>query len=103
MSETQKTPELNRAQYAFYFFRGSFSLLKESIVRLICSTFRGIAVALLIMAFWKPLQAVGIFVLLFFISLIGSPVYIQPGFKNYCRGLCFWLRFLMTTPEELDE
>jgi hypothetical protein len=85
----------------FHFFRGLFRVSKRHGLIFLNSNFTVISVALLVLAFWHPLEAVGIFVLLFIISLAGAPVRIHPlTFKSLCKGCWTWFCFLMETPEE---
>jgi hypothetical protein len=85
----------------FYFFRGLYRNSKKHSLIFLNTNFNVIAIALLVLAFWHPLDAVTIFVLLFIISLAGAPVQIHPlTFKNLCKGCWTWLRFLMETPED---
>lgn len=76
--------------------------IRRFIVVLLCCNFNVISVALLIFAFWRPLQAVMIFALLFFITLVGSPVRISRPITvgKVWRGMWNWLRYLMATPQE---
>jgi hypothetical protein len=86
---------------AFHFFRGLYKISKRWIVILLNTNFREISIALVVLAFWHPLDAVLIFILLFIFSLTGSPVSIQRfTFKNVCYGCWNWLRFLMEPPTE---
>jgi hypothetical protein len=85
----------------FHFLRGLFRIARRYGLIFLNSNFNVISVALLVLAFWHPLDAVTIFVLLFIISLAGAAVQIRPlPFKNLCKGCWTWLRFLMETPEE---
>ncbi len=84
----------------FYFFRGLYRSSKRWTLIFLNTNFNIISVALLVLAFWHPLHAVSIFVLLFIITLTGAPVRMPKGFKGFCRGCWNWLRFLMETPQE---
>jgi hypothetical protein len=82
----------------FYFFRGLSRISRKAIFALLVNNFNVISVALVVLAFWRPLQAVELFVLLFVISLVTAPF----RFKNLFTfaGLWNWFRFLVANPEE---
>jgi hypothetical protein len=85
----------------FYFFRGLYRNSKKHSLIFLNTNFNVIAIALLALAFWHPLQAVGIFVLLFIITITGAPIRIHPlSFKNLCKWCWIWLCFLMEFPSE---
>ncbi len=85
----------------FYFFLGLYRISKRRLVIFLSSYFVSITITLGVLAVFHPLYAVVIFVLLFVVTLTGSPVRITPfTLKNVCYGCWNWLRFLVEQPTE---
>ncbi len=83
-----------------HFFIGLSRLSTNWIATTLCNIFNLVFIALLVLAFWHPLYAVVIFVLLFLITLMGMPVRIPRTFKGFCKGMWNWFVLLMWTPTD---